>query len=359
MRNDRVKVSLRICAILLLIALLFTACSATPTALPDPTGIRIHTEKQADYLAGKYGAIASYAKGTEELSRPLPATVILSDNPDEFVRIEYSEDPTFHDALTCAVTGGKAEIYNLKTDVPYYYRGIKADGERGTIGAIRVENVLPRNLYIDGVTNARDLGGYETENGKIRQGMLYRTAKLNKNKTDTPTPLITEAGIDTMLNVLKVKTEVDLRKIENNEIGSLTASVLGPTVNYVNCPMSYDADMPVANDESIRKLFSLLAKEESYPLFFHCSIGTDRTGYTAFLMLTILGAKPQDIYRDYLFSNFGNIGGNRTVLNVMGFTFFLATQDGSGFTEQAENYLLNLGVTMDEIESFRRIMIEE
>lgn len=359
MRSDRVKHSLRICAILLAIAILFVACNASPTALPDPMGIRIHTDRQAEYLAGKYGAVASYAKGTAELSRPLPATVVLSDKSDEFAQIEYSEDPTFANALTLVAQGGKAEIYNLKVDTTYYYRGIKANGDRGEIAAIRVENVLPRNLYIDGVTNARDLGGYLTENGKIKQGMLYRTAKLNKNKTDVPTLLITEAGIDTMLNVLKVRTEVDLRKTENNEIGSLTASVLGPTVNYVNCPMSYDADMPIANNESIRTLFSLLAKEESYPLFFHCSIGTDRTGYTAFLMLTILGADPQDIYRDYLFSNFGDIGGNRTVLNVLGFTFFLATQEGSGFIEQAENYLLNLGVTMDEIESFRRIMIEK
>ena len=359
MQSDRsVRRGVLILTLLLLIAVSFTAC-ATPAALPDPMERRIHTDKQAEYLAGKYGAIASYAKGTEELSRPLPVTVLLSTDGEEYAFVEYSEDPTFNASFTLAAKNGKAEIYNLKVATPYYYRGITASGKRGEIGAIQVENVLPRNLYIDGVTNARDLGGYQTENGKIRQGLLYRTAKLNKNKTDVPTPLITEAGIDTMVNVLKVKTEVDLRKTENNEIGALTSSVLGPTVNYVNCPMSYDADMPIANDESIRTLFSLLAKEESYPLFFHCSIGTDRTGYTAFLMLTILGADPQDVYRDYLFSNFGNIGGNRTVLNVLGFTFFLATQKGATFTEQAENYLINLGVTMDEIDSFRRIMIEK
>ena len=134
--------------------------------------------------------------------------------------------------------------------------------------------------------------------------------------------------------------------------------MLGPTVNYVNCPMNYDTDMPLTNNDSIRKLFGTLAKEENYPVFFHCSIGTDRTGYTAFLMLTILGAKQEDIYRDYLFSNFGNIGGNRTTMNVLGFSIFIATQEGADLKEKAENYLLNLGVTMDEINSFRRIMIE-
>lgn len=355
MRSDLKKRSFTVAAILLLIALTFTCCAQTPAAIPDPMAIRLHTDRQAAFLADKYGAIASYADGTKELSRPLPTAIPLS---ADFTMLEYSESATFDDAITVTVTGGVAEICNLKVDVTYYYRGVKASGERGEIGAIRSENVLPRNLSIDGVTNARDLGGYLTPTGKVRQGLLYRTAKLNKNKTDVPTPLITDSGIDTMLNVLKVKTEVDLRLVDNNEIGGLTASVLGPQVTYVNCPMTYEADMPVANDESIRTIFSLLAKEESYPLFFHCSIGTDRTGFIAFLALTLLGVSTEDVYRDYLFSNFGNIGSNRSVLNVMVHSFYLAMQEGADYAEKAESYLLNLGVTAAEIASFRAIMIE-
>ena len=76
-------------------------------------------------------------------------------------------------------------------------------------------------------------------------------------------------------------------------------------------------------------------------------------------MLTILGAKQEDIYRDYLFSNFGDIGGNRTTMNVLGFSLFIATQEGADLKEKAENYLINLGVTIEEINSFRRIMIEK
>ncbi|MBQ7713070.1 MAG: tyrosine-protein phosphatase [Clostridia bacterium] len=353
------KYSMRIVAILLLIALLAAGCAETAILAPDPLAIRLHTERQAEYLADKFGAVASYADGTKELSRPLPALIKLSDDPNEYLQVEYSESVTFDDPFVLPVTAGTAEIYNLKVGVTYYYRGIKASGERGEIGAIRADAALPRNLFIDGVTNARDLGGYETPNGKVRQGLLYRTAKLNKNKTEAPTPLITEGGIDTMLNVLKVKTEIDLRLVEDNEIGGLTASVLGPTVTYLNCPMTYGANMPFANDDSIRKIFRTLSQKESYPLFFHCSIGTDRTGFIAFLALTLLGVSAEEIYRDYLFSNFGKIGRNRSVLNVMVHSLFLSQQEGEDYAEKAENYLLNLGVTEAEIEAFRDIMIEK
>ncbi len=355
MRNKLLKGSALIVAILLTIILTFGGCAAHA---PEPIVIRTHTDLQAAYLADAYSNIEAYAEGTEELSRPLPATIVLSEDPNEFAQVEYSESPRFKGAVTLPVTDGKAEIYNLKTNVPYYYRGIKPNGKKGEVGAIIVENALPRNLYISGVTNARDLGGYQTKNGRIKQGMLYRTAKLNKNKTDEPVPLITEKGIYTMLNTLKVKTEVDLRRTEDNEIGSLTASVLGPSVNYVNCPMSYGTDMPIASSDSIRKVFSLLAKEENYPLFFHCSIGTDRTGFLAYLMLLILEADKEDVFRDYLFSNFGNIGDGRSTANLLAFSLFLATQGGKDLYEMAENYLLDIGVTSDELRSFRRIMLE-
>ena len=355
MRKKHYLRSIKVIAILLLIALTFTACHVAHDRSPELLSIRTHTDLQAAYLTDEYANVNLYAHGAEELSRPLPARILLS---DEFISLEYSDNIRFEGAVTVNVTEGRAEIYNLKTDLPYYYHGIKANGEKGEIGGIIVENVLPRNLYIDGVTNARDLGGYATSNGKIKEGMIYRTAKLNKNKTDEPVPLITEKGIETMLNVLNVRTEIDLRKVDDNEIGSLSASVLGPSVKYVNCPMSYNTDMPVANSDSIRTIFSLLAKEESYPLFFHCSIGTDRTGFIAFLILSLLGAAQEDVYRDYLFSNFGDIGGERTTLNLLGFTAFISLQTGGNMLEKTENYLISLGVTMEEIQSIRRIMLE-
>ena len=357
--RERLIALLLILCLLTTFAVTATSCSDKRAPLPDPLSIRIHTELQAAYLSDRYGAVASYADGTKELSRPLPVTIDLSNITGSFTKIELSETPDFASSETYSLKNDKAEIYNLKTDVVYYYRGVTAEGKKGELAAIKTENVLPRNLMIDGITNARDLGGYQTPNGKVKQGLLYRTARLNQNKASVPTPIITEKGINTMVNDLGIKTEIDLRRTSDNEIGSLTASVLGNGVKYVNCPMTANSDMPVANDESIKKVFSTLADESNYPLFFHCSIGTDRTGYCTFLMLTVLGVDTNEIYRDYLFSNFGNIGGNRTVYNVLAFSLFLALQEGDGYVEKAENYLYTLGVTPEELTAFRNIMIEK
>ena len=122
--------------------------------------------------------------------------------------------------------------------------------------------------------------------------------------------------------------------------------------------MTYNADMLSANDESLLKFFKLLADESNYPIFFHCSIGTDRTGFCAYLLLTLLGVKQEEVYRDYLFSNFGSIGGDRGLTNVGGFALFIAIQEGSTQAQKVENYLLSIGAKQQEIDAFKRIMIE-
>ena len=63
----------------------------------------------------------------------------------------------------------------------------------------------PRNCYVSGVTNVRDIGGYSSSLGKnayIRQGLYYRGANLNS---------ITDKGKAQMKEDLGVKTEIDLR----------------------------------------------------------------------------------------------------------------------------------------------------
>ncbi len=345
-----------IVSVILTVILLFSACQKP--VLPSDT-YSLHTELQASYLADDKAHIDRYASGQEELSRPRPVTLDFSEISDNLEEIELSKDPDFDASFTCSLQDKKAEIYNLEIGVTYYYRVKKSDGAYGETAAFRTEDAAPRNLYVSGVTNVRDLGGYTLSNGRIRQGLLYRGGRLNKNKAETPTPSITEKGIRTMKETMGIKTEIDLRRADNNEIGALTASVLGEDVTYLNLPMTYDtSEILSANEGSIRALFACLAKEENYPIYFHCSIGTDRTGFSAVLMLSLLGAELDDIEHDYLFSNFGNIGGSRSVIDFGGFILYLSLFKGESLREKTEAYLLSIGVTAEEIASFRAIMIE-
>ena len=51
--------------------------------------------------------------------------------------------------------------------------------------------------------------------------------------------------------------------------------------------------------QQLHSFFTLLADPSRYPLLFHCSIGKDRTGLVAALILTLLGVSRNDILDDY------------------------------------------------------------
>ena len=75
------------------------------------------------------------------------------------------------------------------------------------------------------------------------------------------------------------------------------------------------------------------------------------------LLEKLLGVKEEDVIRDYLFSNFGAIGSKRELSKYKLITASLAKYPGKTEAERTENYLLAIGVTQEEIDSFRKIML--
>ena len=152
-----------------------------------------------------------------------------------------------------------------------------------------------------------------------------------------------------------------------DEIGGITKSPLGESVNYVNCPMYYDGSSVIAhttsvkdaaNKENIKKMFDVLAVKDNYPVAFHCTQGKDRTGALAYLMETLLDMKTTDIYHDYLFTNMSQIGGYCAYKAFAGYDYYLNQQEGSNLSQKAYNYLLSIGVSATNIDSFISIMTE-
>ncbi len=335
------------------------------TTLSAP--VDAHTDLQLQFLNEKYyWRISPYADGTKELSRPDPIHISWSTVlPTTGYTVRFSEYEDMRDPLVYPIDkDGKADVYNLKVGSNYYcaiYTPLGTPLLTTEKKTLTTENRPPRNMYVDGVTNVRDLGGWSIGNGKrVKQGLIYRCGRLNENKTETPVAKITEKGIETMRTQMKIKSEMDLRKTSNNEIGGLTASLLGDDVNYFSCPMGYDYNMLTTNTDVVRRIFSdILSKEENYPLIFHCSIGTDRTGMIAFLINGLLGVDINDLYRDYLFSNFGDIGGDRDIIGItFNYVATIQTTKGKTLSEKIENYLLSIGVQQSEINSIRTILSE-
>ena len=352
--------------VLIVFTVLSTSCqknSSIPSSEEktdaDKGKIVLHSDVQRVFLSGPLENVNLYARGAEELSRPLTPTFTWEEAKAPYT-VYLSDNYNYSNALTYSVDDAKISFSNLKINTKYYYQVMSGD-EVIKQDTFETSSQLVRNLYISGVTNARDLGGYTTKEGVVKQGVLFRMGRLNKNDVEEVDVRITSKGIDAMINELKVKTEIDLRMVDNNEVGGLTegTSVIGNNVKYYQCPMDYTETMDKGdNDKSLRKVFTILGDKKNYPAFFHCSIGTDRTGYVAWLINSILGVSEDDLWRDYLFSNFGNIGGLRNKSYIEnGYVKMIKETEGNSLKEKTINFLLKKGVKQQDINVVQEMML--
>ena len=209
-------------------------------------------------------------------------------------------------------------------------------------------------------------------------------------------PEITEAGAKVFAKVLGIKTEIDLRNTNGNgypgggkKVGGVVqtedqAKIIGSAVNkvlgenLVNIEPVYlngSGALLESNITEIKKVFDILAQKDNYPVYFHCNIGTDRTGMVTYLLNALLGVSDHDLYIDYMFSNFGVIAlPSKQVSNPArkelfdlttynkskkkgGAAYRVNFYDGDTLAKQAENCLLDCGVTAEQIAAIKAIML--
>ncbi len=265
---------------------------------------------------------------------------------------EVSETESFENARAFEPKSGSQSVSvpHLKTGTQYQYRitlYISNGAKVMTQSSFHTADT-PRFLSVDGVVNVRDIGGWKTQSGKtIRQGLLYRGSELDgRVETDYQ---ITSAGMDTMLDVLGIKTEMDLR-------GSGYTGALGAQVNYLSYQaLEYESILKENSTETVCRLFSDLSQPENYPVYMHCTYGMDRTGTVCFLLEALLGVGEEDLVREYELSAmyFGGINEERFDALLVE----LKRQPGGSLMEKAENYLLSAGVTRQQIDSIRTIFV--
>lgn len=359
---------------LLFIISIFTSCGAEKKNLvetddiitniyPANCEVSIHTEKQAKYLENSFDKLPLGVKGKKELSYPEAIEFEWKYNGNKTENTEYilniSENADMSNPITYTSATESVSVYNLKIATSYYWT-VTTGNETSKIYEFTTDGTAPRNLYVDGITNVRDIGGWVTENGtRTNQGLLYRCSRLNNSQDNGCDVIITENGKSVMLNDLGIKTEIDLRRIENGETGGVTSSPLGETVNYISCPMDHSGDVLNDNKEQILKVFSILADEENYPLIIHCSIGTDRTGMLSFMINALLGVPEEDLCKDYLFSNFADIGSKRTIDNLYDSAYYktIKAADGDTLSEKTYNCLVNFGVPAEDLDAVISILL--
>ncbi|MDO4804743.1 MAG: tyrosine-protein phosphatase [Lachnospiraceae bacterium] len=171
--------------------------------------------------------------------------------------------------------------------------------------------------------NVRDLGGYETEDGrKVREGLLIRCAapgemdaaeveafaglgivslmdfRSGDERAKLPDPIgVSEDYYPISAVKFSDDAEVDLSPaaIMKAALGQKGRDKVGSLAKMFYTDVLFD-------NEAFRKMFDLLLAGRA-PMAIHCTAGKDRTGIAAILILLVLGADRETAKRDYALTN--------------------------------------------------------
>lgn len=350
------------------------ACSACAgsdpydVTLAEFSEASIHTAAQTKLLTEDLENLGAGLDGMSEKSLPTCVhfawdAFATAENAPAIAHyiLEIEAEGDVDDERTYTTEETSFDVYNLCVAADYEWR-VTAVLENGAkcvseTSRFHTEDAAPRNLFVEGVTNVRDLGGWETPLGRVRQGAIIRCGRLNESETAEVNIEITPNGIQTMLNDLGVRTEIDLRDPANkNETGGITSSPLGESVLYVNIPLQWNvSNLLTGNLAAVRTFFSFVSNESNYPIIYHCNIGTDRTGLFAFLINGLLGVSEEDLYRDYAFSNLGKINGFRSIDGIRSsYVATVKSYPGATLSERIERCLIDLvGVPQEQIDNLK------
>jgi len=326
-----------------------------------------------------------------------PWKILIGKKPDlSDARVWYKSDRKA-DKATGRETGDAAAKGTEKYTVPYanleigttYYWKVCARGYCGfgcgpkhgceaskkmcasEIASFRTEDFAPRWMAIEGrVANMRDLGGRKTADGRrVKQGMVYRGQGLNDNSTTGERRgrnRLTVADVEYMTGVLGIKTDLDQRGA--GEVADMAASPLGPSVKWIhNSSSCYAGIFSKSGKEAMARNFRVFCDRANYPIYFHCIGGADRAGSLAYTLNGVLGVSRHEIETDWESTFYPTLPEMKS--DYKDHTYWCGEWHfDEGFAkygdantpwqERIRLYLLDCGVTAEEIETFKSIMLE-
>lgn len=282
-----------------------------------------------------------------DLSYPVP--VRLSFTPAVSATVVLRE-PSGKERSIPAVNGC-AEVTNLLIGATYSWY-VKTGHETSEVFSFRTDPQPPRLLYVDGISNVRDIGGFRTTDGHlVRQGMIYRSSELDSHVAITP------VGIRTLEEDLGIRADLDLRGIKDEPRCPILDQ---KKVKWLNFPLAAYADC--FTNEQIERFgesYRVLTDENLYPMICHCWGGIDRTGVWLYILGAMLGVSEDDLGLDYEFSSFSRW--NRRSRRSDQFVEFLSGLRSFGSTtkEMGTGFMKAGGLSDAELDKIRKLLLEE
>lgn len=360
--------------------ILLTSPTAGETISSVDPELRSFLTLSGDARREKFSDLA-YRKKLSYLRAPVPTIFSwkCTDGEEGPFRVQISESQDFSkpfSAVQVELEESKeqqqASYANFLLGRTYYWRveGIhQAKKVLSKVSSFQTDSLPPRLIHLSGVPNVRDLGGWTGLDGrKVRQGMIYRSSGLNMpspdrrdEKVEFPKKRpgearITKEGGEYAREGLGWKVDLDLRS--DPEVGSMKESPAGGSVRLVHHSSSnYASIFKDSGVDAMVKNFRVFLDTTNYPVDFHCSAGADRAGSLAFILNGLLGVSLDDLTSDWEISA------------SPGFTYekywdpMVSGLDKYGkpndpLHKKIEAWLYEYGVTPQEVEQFRSIMLE-
>lgn len=309
------------------------------------------TYDPSDYSTSQ---VADYVNRSTEYDKTHPLGVNINTPTGRIVVADSYSDIVYEEE----VSAGTNTLYNIIPSANGASYAVVANNEvvqSGHLiptGSLRQINSATRNM--------RDLGGWKCDGGTVKYGKLFRGGEFNPADVDI---FFNQLGIRHELN-LRGKAEAETHYAEQIAAGNATMrDFVRVTIpeNYVWYTIS---DIYKDAWKNILRCVFDCAKYDE-PVYFHCSAGADRTGTVACIIEAILGVSQSDIDKEYELTNFasGVDGDSKARRRNESEWKGLITQitnltTGSTFRDKVLNWVATLGFTVDEINEFRRSMID-
>ena len=394
--------------------------------IPEAGNVKLVDDAIREYLSASDVSEQIAALPQDKVSKDfgaLPVKLAWNGNGSVRYTIYIADNENFDNATSYVVSGFTREldIYNLLPSTTYYWKVAGDRSDMSDTSVFKTEDLSVRLIYAEGTSNIRDLGGWNADGSFVNYGKIYRGNQLNGygNWGDNK---LTEEGLKTFKDDLKIRTEIDLRT-QNKDDANQTTNYVDATFPYYKCTigqytdifealvwnalpndgntksdtvenkndarrLSYATGNAIRNENamkrSLKTVFEVLADESNYPVYIHCNAGADRTGTVAFLINGLLGVSEADLIRDFELTSFSKVSGlryrseikdgNFTEIGVMqndydNFVAFGALieaikgnygTEGKSLSYAIENFLTGyIGVSHEQIESIKRIMLSD
>jgi protein-tyrosine phosphatase len=171
-----------------------------------------------------------------------------------------------------------------------------------------------------GAPNFRDLGGYNSGNGKQTVwGKVFRTQALDQ-LNDRDVEKMREMGIKTVIDfrdddevkkapsrlpegVNTIRLPIVVGNHTSDSVQQAMQSLLSDSLQGIRFMENANRQFVMEYSVQYKAFFDILLREENYPVVFHCTAGKDRTGFAAAMLLSALDVDWDTVMEDYLLTN--------------------------------------------------------